>query len=204
MSNDSPSTTRRSEIRVAGPGDADTLAEFNRAMALETEGRALDARTVRCGVDRVVGDPSHGFYLLASREGRIAGSLMVTYEWSDWRDGQFWWIQSVYVRPEHRRRGVYRDLYDRLRERAQEHMMCADFGSTWMAATRRRNQPMPDSACGRQTTCCSRMGSSPDPCPPRWRNRTSYPIQSPPGFDYPYHGATGSRCFAQANRDKTS
>ena len=83
--------------------------ESNIAMAQETEGLALDdaRRYVRPGVAAVLANDSLGFYLVAEIHGSPAGQLMVTYEWSDWRNGLFWWIQSVYVRPEYRRRGVY-------------------------------------------------------------------------------------------------
>ncbi|MDF1702208.1 MAG: GNAT family N-acetyltransferase, partial [Planctomycetota bacterium] len=64
--------------------------------------------------------PAHGFYLVAERSGTTAGSLMITPEWSDWRGGFFWWIQSVYVAPDHRRTGVYRALYDQVQAYAQE------------------------------------------------------------------------------------
>ena len=107
------------ETRLAVPGDAETLAGFNRAMALETESRVLDAKRLLPGVEAVLHDPSHGFFVVAESGGEIAGALLITYEWSDWRDGRFWWIQSVYVRPAHRRRGVYRRLHEFVRERAR-------------------------------------------------------------------------------------
>ena len=93
--------------------------ESNIAMALETEGLALDPDVVRPGVAAVLADGSLGFYLLAEIDGRPAGQLMVTYEWSDWRNGLFWWIQSVYVRPQFRRLGVYRALHRHVAEAAQ-------------------------------------------------------------------------------------
>lgn len=80
-------------------------------MARETEDRELDRQTVTAGVRALFEHPEHGFYVVADAGDRLAGSLMITTEWSDWRDGLFWWIQSVYVRPEHRRQGVYRALY---------------------------------------------------------------------------------------------
>jgi len=98
-------------IRAAAPRDAPQLIEFNRAMAEETENRVLDAATVSAGVRALLARPELGFYLVAEDGGRLAGALMVTVEWSDWRNGLFWWIQSVYVRPAQRRRGVYRRLY---------------------------------------------------------------------------------------------
>lgn len=105
-------------IRRAVPRDAATLANFNVAMARETEGKALGPATARAGADAVLKHPDRGFYLVAERDGEIAGSLLVTAEWSDWRCGFFWWIQSVYVRPERRQQGVYRALYGFTKEEA--------------------------------------------------------------------------------------
>ena len=105
--------------REAVAGDAATLAGFNRAMALETESKSLPMETLLPGAQAVLGDPRHGFYVVADVGSEIAGSLLVTYEWSDWRNGRFWWIQSVYVRPGFRRRGVYRALHEFVRDRAR-------------------------------------------------------------------------------------
>lgn len=105
-------------IRTATPDDAATIAGFNAAMAQETEGKPLDPDTVRAGVDRLIDDPSRGFYLVAEQAGTVVGSLMITTEWSDWRNGTFWWVQSVYIRPEARRQGVYSALYRAVKERA--------------------------------------------------------------------------------------
>ena len=105
--------------RVAISADAATLAEFNRAMALETESKVFAAENLLPAVEAVLRDPRHGFYIVADAGREIAGSLLVTYEWSDWRNGRTWWIQSVYVRPAHRRRGVYRTLHEFVRERAR-------------------------------------------------------------------------------------
>ena len=89
-------------------------------MAQEIEGLALDADVVRPGVAAVLADDALGFYLVAEVDGQAAGQLMVTYEWSDWRSGLFWWIQSVYVRLEFRRRGVYSALHRQVTQAAQE------------------------------------------------------------------------------------
>jgi ribosomal protein S18 acetylase RimI-like enzyme len=102
---------RKAAVRLGQLSDAAVLAEFNRAMALETEGKDLPLEGVQAGVETLLKNPNLGFYVVATREGKIAGSLMVTTEWSDWRNGSFWWIQSVYVRPELRRSGIFRDLY---------------------------------------------------------------------------------------------
>jgi len=98
-------------IRDAHSGDAEVLAAYNSAMATETEGKALDASLIGPGVASVLDDASKGRYWVAEAEGRIVGQLMVTYEWSDWRNGTIWWIQSVYVHPDWRRKGVFRALY---------------------------------------------------------------------------------------------
>jgi ribosomal protein S18 acetylase RimI-like enzyme len=87
-------------------------------MALETEHKELLPEVIGAGVRALLDDPSAGFYLVATTEGRVIASLMITKEWSDWRKGSFWWIQSVYVRPQWRRKGVYRSLYRHVRELA--------------------------------------------------------------------------------------
>lgn len=107
-------------IRPALLGDAATIAEFNRAMARETEHLELDPVRVRAGVEAVLGDPAKGFYLVAESGGRVVGQLMITFEWSDWRNGSFWWIQSVYVDAAARGAGVYKRLYEQVRTMAAE------------------------------------------------------------------------------------
>ncbi|MHB1122547.1 MAG: GNAT family N-acetyltransferase [Ramlibacter sp.] len=106
-------------IRKAHAGDADHIAAFNRAMAWETEGKALIPELIAAGVRRLLAEPALGFYAVAEHDGEVVGCLMVTNEWSDWRNGLFWWIQSVYVTEPWRCRGVYRRLYDFIRELAQ-------------------------------------------------------------------------------------
>ncbi|MBS0558082.1 MAG: GNAT family N-acetyltransferase [Proteobacteria bacterium] len=108
-------------IRAARVDDVEALATFNAAMAMETEGKSLAAATLRLGVARVLAEPARGFYLIAECADAVAGCLMVTYEWSDWRNGDWWWLQSVYVAPEHRRRGVFRALYAQIERRALEN-----------------------------------------------------------------------------------
>jgi ribosomal protein S18 acetylase RimI-like enzyme len=103
-------------IRPAGSSDAADIARFNSAMALETENKLLEAATIRAGVEAVLADARHGFYLVAESRGFTVGCLMITYEWSDWRNGQWWWLQSVYVVPEARRLGVFRALYARVEQ----------------------------------------------------------------------------------------
>lgn len=99
------------QVRRAEPGDADAIAGFNAAMAFETEGKRLLPQVLGAGVRRLIAEPALGFYLVAEADGAVVACLMVTTEWSDWRNGRFWWIQSVYVQPAWRRRGVFRALY---------------------------------------------------------------------------------------------
>jgi ribosomal protein S18 acetylase RimI-like enzyme len=106
-------------IRRATAADAPTLARYNEAMAWETEHLRLDPARVLAGTQSALADPAKGFYLVAEQEGDIVGQLMITYEWSDWRNGVFWWIQSVYVAPAHRGAGVFRALYREVESMAQ-------------------------------------------------------------------------------------
>lgn len=110
----------RIRIRKALVDDAPQLVQFNCAMALETEDVELDHDVVTAGVRALFDHPDRGFYLVADVTERLAGSLMITNEWSDWRNGMIWWIQSVYVRPEYRRQGVYRSLYEFVKSMAKE------------------------------------------------------------------------------------
>jgi GNAT superfamily N-acetyltransferase len=98
-------------VRPASRADLELLVDFNAAMAQETEGKRLDPARLRPGVAAVLADPQRGRYRVADLDGRVVGALLVTLEWSDWRNGWFWWIQSVYVLPEARGRGVYRALH---------------------------------------------------------------------------------------------
>ncbi|MCG3128026.1 MAG: hypothetical protein CHACPFDD_02899 [Phycisphaerae bacterium] len=105
-------------VRAAVATDADAITAFNIALARESEARTLDATTVRAGVVALLADPARGRYFIADADRRIVGQTMVTAEWSDWRNGWFWWIQSVYVTPEYRRTGVYRRLHAFIRAAA--------------------------------------------------------------------------------------
>ena len=98
-------------VRSATAADIDVIVQFNAAMAVETEAKTLDPAVLRAGVAAVLAEARRGFYLIAEHAGEVAGCLMITYEWSDWRNGDWWWLQSVYVPPEHRRGGVFRTLY---------------------------------------------------------------------------------------------
>ena len=100
-------------VRSATPSDAPVIAHFNRLLAQESEGIELDPATVAAGVAAVLGDPVKGRYFLAEIGGRPVGQLMLTIEWSDWRNGPVYWIQSVYVVAEHRNGGVFRALWER-------------------------------------------------------------------------------------------
>ena len=106
-------------IRSASTDDISDIAQFNIAMAQETEERQLDPETIQSGVSGVIQNHAHGFYLIAERDQVAVGSLLITFEWSDWRNGTLWWIQSVYVKPEHRRTGVFKALYDAVIARAR-------------------------------------------------------------------------------------
>lgn len=113
-------------IRLATSADATVLVEFNAAMALETEGKNLLPEVIGAGVRGLLDNPVAGFYVLAETE-RAVAALMITKEWSDWRNGSFWWIQSVYVRPEARRQGVYRRLYRHVQEMAAKDPQVCGF-----------------------------------------------------------------------------
>ena len=106
-------------IRIGELRDLDVLVEFNRALVCESEGKELPLDVVSAGVETLLNRTNLGFYLLAEKNGKVAGSLMITTEWSDWRNGLYWWIQSVYVRPEFRRQGIYRKLYDFVKQKAK-------------------------------------------------------------------------------------
>ena len=106
-------------IRKARPADAAIIADFNAHMSWETEGRRLNRSRIRRGVAALLRDDTKGIYFLAEEKGIAAGQLAITTEWSDWRNGNFWWIQSVYVAPEFRQRGVFRALYAHVRRLAK-------------------------------------------------------------------------------------
>jgi len=103
-------------IRKASASDLETIAGFQIAMALETENLKLDQDAVSRGVKSVFDDPSKGFYLVTEKGGEVISCLMVTLEWSDWRAQTIWWIQSLYVKPEWRKKGIYHNMYNHLNE----------------------------------------------------------------------------------------
>ena len=109
-------------VRAATIQDAKLIAQFNQAMAMETESKALDWGTISAGVERMLLNPELGFYLVFEQGtgGQISGCLGITFEWSDWRNGLFWWIQSVYVSPDSREQGVFTAMYHEVQKLARE------------------------------------------------------------------------------------
>jgi GNAT superfamily N-acetyltransferase len=107
-------------VRLAEPADVLSIVDFNQQMAQETEHKTLPAEVLTAGVNAVFGNSQRGFYVVAETETKdIVGCLLVTFEWSDWRNGWFWWIQSVYVRRDFRGKGVYRKLYEWVKTEAR-------------------------------------------------------------------------------------
>ena len=105
-------------IRRATLDDVETIVKYNLALAWESEAKMLDETVVRGGVIAALEDPNKGFYVMAERAGEIVGMTAITYEWSDWRNGWYWWIQSVYVREDARRQGVFTAIYQHLEAEA--------------------------------------------------------------------------------------
>jgi GNAT superfamily N-acetyltransferase len=112
--NTNPITVRRATV-----DDADRVIAFNTALAAETEGKTLNARTIIAGVREALVDPARSLYFVAEVDGKVVGQTMVTFEWSDWRNAFFWWIQSVYVDSRYRRLGVFRALHEHVRREAR-------------------------------------------------------------------------------------
>jgi ribosomal protein S18 acetylase RimI-like enzyme len=106
-------------LRPARPNDVDVIIDFNARLAWETEQKRLDPATLRAGVRTMLDDSTKGRYFVAERDGVVVGQLGITLEWSDWRNGDFWWIQSVYVAADARRQGVFRRLYEHVIAAAQ-------------------------------------------------------------------------------------
>jgi len=105
--------------REACLADAEVLARFNVCLAKESENLELQPATVRIGVEALLRDPAKGTYFVAEAGGEVVGQILITHEWSDWRNGDYWWLQSVYVRPDFRRRGVFQALFEHVLERAR-------------------------------------------------------------------------------------
>jgi GNAT superfamily N-acetyltransferase len=106
--------------RQATRDDVEVLVDFQLAMAAETEALQLDRKVCLRGVAAVLQDSGLGRYFVAERDGEVVGSALITYEWSDWRNGQVWWIQSVYVLPAARKQGAYAGLYAHIQNLAKE------------------------------------------------------------------------------------
>ncbi|NNE65092.1 MAG: GNAT family N-acetyltransferase [Pyrinomonadaceae bacterium] len=108
-------------VRLGVSTDVDSLIEFNRSMALETEGIELDPLELAKGVSSVFEDERKGYYVVAESENRqIVGGLLIVYEWSDWRNAWFWWITSVFIIPDYRGKGIYRRLYEFVKQEARK------------------------------------------------------------------------------------
>ena len=112
------------KVSKAQQSDIKEIIQFNINMAMETEDKKLNKETVTKGVQEVFNTPSLGYYIIVKDSSGILGCLMITYEWSDWRNGLFWWIQSVYVKKEYRRKGVYKKMYKFIHERAIADKKC--------------------------------------------------------------------------------
>ena len=123
-------------IRAAEQADGDIIARFNSHMALETEGKELPDDIIGPGVMALLTDRTKGRYWVAEAEGRVVGQLMITYEWSDWRNGTIWWIQSVYVHPDWRRKGVFSALYRHVESLVAAEPSVMACGSTSKKITR--------------------------------------------------------------------
>ncbi|MBL7995708.1 GNAT family N-acetyltransferase [bacterium] len=111
-------------IRLAKKTDLQVLVSYNQKMAKETENKQLDDAVLRQGVANLFDQPQYGFYGVAEFAESIVGQLMITYEWSDWRNGLFWWIQSVYVHPDFRGKGIFRQMYEFILAESSKHPVC--------------------------------------------------------------------------------
>ena len=107
-------------IRTATPDDATAIISFQQAMAMETEGMDLKSDLITRGVMAVFHDPNKGKYYVAEEMGRVVASLMITLEWSDWRNANIWWFQSVYVIPDYRRMGIFRMMYEHVKKEGMD------------------------------------------------------------------------------------
>lgn len=107
-------------VRLGNRNDINTIVKFNAEMALETENISLSTEKLQKGVTGLFNDPQRGFYVVAEWDGKVVGQTMITYEWSDWRNANFWWIQSVYVMPEYRGFGVFRSIFEYIKNKAKE------------------------------------------------------------------------------------
>ena len=106
-------------IRRAKVTDIDTIVDFNAAMGRETENVILPRQRLKSGVTAIFEDSTKGFYIMAECDGKVVGQIMINYEWSDWRNATFWWVQSVYVLPGYRRAGGFRSLFEHIKHMAE-------------------------------------------------------------------------------------
>jgi len=107
-------------IKRASNSDKEEIVDNIKQMAMESEGKELDRKTVAKAIDRFLADPSKGFYLVVRHQGHLVGQCMITTEFSDWRDGEYWWVQSIYVAKDQRRKGVLKSLLEEIRKMAAE------------------------------------------------------------------------------------
>jgi ribosomal protein S18 acetylase RimI-like enzyme len=108
-------------IRKATSEDAPVIIDFQQKMALETEQMTLVHEIINRGVNAVFADSTHGQYWVAEDKGKVVASLLITHEWSDWRNSNVWWFQSVYVLPEFRRTGIFRSMYLHIKNEAEKN-----------------------------------------------------------------------------------
>lgn len=111
-------------IRRATPEDAATIVQFNLALVKEARGKELDPTTLQKGVQAVLNDGDRGFYTVAEIQDRVIAAVLVTFEWSDFSNAWFWWLQDVYVEPSHRQQGIFRTLYQYLKTQAALSNVC--------------------------------------------------------------------------------
>ncbi len=114
-------------VRRATVADRETICRFNAALAKETEGKTLDSEVLQEGVEAILTDPVKGWYAVADRvvatgHTTVVGQILITFEWSDWRNGSFWWLQSLYVEQQYRKEGVFRQLYQYVEEEARKNV----------------------------------------------------------------------------------
>ncbi len=109
------------KIRHATPDDLEQIVTYNQGLAIETEGRTIDDATLRNGIEQALADRRRCLYFVAERGPEVVGQCMVTFEWTDWRNGWLWWFQSVYVHKNHRRQGIFRALYDHVEREARSN-----------------------------------------------------------------------------------
>ncbi|XGW00469.1 MAG: GNAT family N-acetyltransferase [Leptolyngbya sp. BL-A-14] len=111
-------------IRNANPEDLDTIVRFNLALVEEARGKELAPTTLQKGVQAVLNDRDRGFYTLAEVDNQVVAAVLVTFEWSDFSNAWFWWLQDVYVEPDYRQQGIFRTLYQHLKDQATQSNVC--------------------------------------------------------------------------------